>query len=122
MKNLTLTIALSMLLTVVNAQSEHKNSFVIEGEQIIAKFYHDNGTVAQTGTYNLRNKLHGLWTSYNDKGEKQSQGQYFNGKKVGLWSFYNNDRLILVEYDTSKIAQVTHLEINDQTVVTRYDK
>lgn len=122
MKNLSLTIALMMMFTIVNAQSENKNSFTIEGQEIIAKFYHDNGVIAQTGTYNLRNELHGLWTSYNDKGEKQSQGQYFNGKKVGLWSFYNNDRLILVEYDDSKIAQVTRLEINDQTVVTRYEE
>ena len=122
MRNFTLTIVFSFLLSTLSAQSTGQETFKIEGDLISAKYFHGSGALAQTGTYNLSNELHGLWTSYDLKGQKLAQGQYFNGKKVGLWSFYNNDRLILVEYDDSKIAQVTRLEINDQTVVTRFEK
>ena len=122
MRNYTLTIVFSFLLSTLSAQSIGQETFKIEGDLISAKYFHSSGALAQTGTYNLSNELHGLWTSYDLKGQKLAQGQYFNGKKVGLWSFYNNDRLILVEYDDSKIAQVTRLEINDQTVVTRFEK
>jgi len=120
------TIALMMVfLTSVlgmNAQSEGLQNFKKTDKEIKAEFFHANGNLAQVGTYNLKNQLHGLWTSYDESGMKLSQGHYSNGRKVGLWTFFQNEKLVLVEFDNSKIVQVTDLTISNNPVVTRYDK
>jgi len=119
------TIAFLMVLSLygigINAQNQELQNFTKSGEQIEAQYFHSNGNVAQIGSFNLKNQLDGLWTSYDVAGRKLSQGQYQDGKKIGLWSFFQNSKLVLVEYDESKIIQVTNLTITDNPVVTRFD-
>ena len=106
----------------VNAQNNELHNFKRANQHIQAEYFHANGSLAQTGTYNLQNQLDGLWTNYDELGTKISQGQYRRGQKVGLWTFFQDDKLVLVEYDNSKIIQVTDLTITDNPVVTRFDR
>lgn len=74
---------------------------------IEATYYNENGIVSQEGTFNTEGKLHGEWTSYNDKGERVAVGKYNNGVKTGTWYFWANDILREVEFSNNQIASVT---------------
>lgn len=95
-----------------------KNSYVKNGDIIEAIIYHDNGAVAQTGTYSLDNELEGEWISYDTKGNKTALANYSNGKKVGTWLFYQGDEMKEVTYTDTRIAEVKTYAIQDTRVVS----
>ncbi len=66
--------------------------------------YHKNGQLYQTG-YIRNNKLHGEWTSYDQKGNKISIGSYKNGKKTSKWFFWKDNSLIEVDFIDNKIRK-----------------
>jgi antitoxin component YwqK of YwqJK toxin-antitoxin module len=70
-----------------------------------ATYYHDDGTVAQTGTF-LENKRHGEWISYNAEGLKTAKAEYTHDKKTGKWFFWKNDQLTEVDYNQNAIVSV----------------
>ncbi len=86
-------------------QKLNKDTNLIE-----ATYYHDNGLIAQEGTFNLDGKLHGEWTSYDANGEKIALGSYENGLKTGKWIFWSGDEEKEVEYDNNTIASVDGVE------------
>lgn len=73
-------------------------------------YYHENGIISQEGTFNLDNKLHGIWTSYDEEGNKIAQGSYVNGLKNGTWYFWTEESVREVEYNNNVIAGVTKSE------------
>ena len=79
---------------------------------------HDNGKVAQTGYVNENKKLQGMWISYNTEGQKQTVGNYLDGKKVGNWFFFKNDNseaLTQVSFGNDhQIASVQELQSRSQ--------
>ncbi|EDM45581.1 hypothetical protein SCB49_07227 [unidentified eubacterium SCB49] len=95
-----------------------KNSYVQNGDVIETVLYHDNGVVAQTGTYNLDNKLEGEWISFDTEGNKTAKAQYSNGEKVGTWFFYQGKEMKEVTYTDSRIAEVVTYAIEDTRVVS----
>jgi antitoxin component YwqK of YwqJK toxin-antitoxin module len=121
MKKLQLIIALFATVSTLAAQSSVEqnitNSYILNGDFIEAKLYHDNGQIAQTGFYTKENKLHGEWISYDTEGNKTAVAQYENGKKVGVWTFYQGDERKEVSYVDSKIAEVKTWKILDTQVV-----
>lgn len=108
MKNI-LTFALILMVTITFAQ-EVKPKFEKQGDLTEATFYHDNGTVAQTGFFDKNNKLEGTWLSYDVKGNKTAVGNYKNGVKVGKWLFWNENSLKEVDYENNKIAGFSEWE------------
>ena len=64
--------------------------------------YHDNGKTYQKG-FLLNNMLHGRWESYNFKGELAVLGQFLKGKKTGKWIFWNDDKLVEVNFKNNKV-------------------
>ena len=50
-------------------------------EQVV--FYFEGGGIRETGHY-LNNEKHGVWTSYNQKGEVAAMGEFSEGEKDGL--------------------------------------
>jgi len=93
------------------------NKYVLSNGLIEATLYHDNGKIAQTGSYTKENKLQGEWVSYDANGNKTAVGQYNNGEKVGTWLFYQGNTQKEVVYNDSKIAQVKTWEVTDTRVV-----
>lgn len=94
------------------------NKYVLSNGLIKATLYHDNGTIAQTGFYTLDNKLQGEWFSLDSKGAKTAVAYYDNGKKVGTWTFFENDTKREVTYSNSIISHVKTWEVTENRVVS----
>jgi len=80
-------------------------------------YYHDNGVIAQKGTFNSKGKLHGTWVSYDANGKKTMIGSYDNNKKVGKWLIWNDDSLKEVEYSDSEIISISEWQDKVQLAV-----
>jgi len=106
MKKICLVFA--FLITVVSfAQQERELKLNEDTNLIEVTYYHDNGVVSQTGTYTLDGKLQGEWLSFNTEGKKIISANYDNGKKVGKWFYWNNDKTVkIVDYNENEIASV----------------
>lgn len=114
-----LIVIMALLLTgVLYAQDSNKPTYVVEGDFIVATLYHDNGVVAQTGMYTEDGKLHGEWISYDENGNKTAMAYYFEGKKVGTWTFFIGDEIKVVDYGENGITQVETWKKTDTRVVT----
>jgi len=98
----------TFLITVVSfAQQERELKLNEDTNLIEVTYYHDNGVVSQTGTYTLDGKLQGEWLSFNTEGKKIISANYDNGKKVGKWFYWNNDKTVkIVDYNQNKIASI----------------
>ncbi|EIJ38511.1 toxin-antitoxin system YwqK family antitoxin [Galbibacter orientalis] len=116
MKKSILIFAMLFSLVMVAQNVENKPKLEKEGEMVKATYFHDNGSIAQTGFY-LDGKLHGEWKSYNEEGKKIAMAEYNNGKKTGKWFFWNEDSLKEVNYEDNRIAKVTTWN-NSNSVVT----
>jgi antitoxin component YwqK of YwqJK toxin-antitoxin module len=104
MKNLMLLGA--MLIGMIAAAQDVEPKFdQVDENMIKATFFHEDGTVAQTG-YFVNKKRHGEWISYNVEGEKTAQAQFDNGEKTGKWFIWNKDELTEVDYRNNQIADV----------------
>lgn len=106
MKNIILLLTVLLATTYTYAQQENKIGLNEETELIEATYFHDNGIVSQVGTFNLDGKLHGEWISFNEEGQKISEGHYINGRKVGKWTFWSGDDMKEVRYSNNAIASV----------------
>lgn len=89
-----------------------------EGERVKVTIYHDNGVIAQTGTY-LNGKLDGEWIMFDAKGEKQAMGQYANGIRQGKWFFWQQEGLKEVDYLNNQIAQVVKWNNSEAIVLNK---
>lgn len=117
MKNVLIAVVLIFGLNMVSAQ-EKKDTYQLVDDLIEAVLYHDNGEVAQMGTYNKKGVLHGDWISYDREGNIRSVGHYDNGTKVGTWRFYSESQMKEVTYVDAKIAEVTSYQMTDTRVVS----
>jgi antitoxin component YwqK of YwqJK toxin-antitoxin module len=112
-----LMIIAVMMLGVVAMAQEVKPTFEkMEDGVVKATYFHDNGTVAQTGTF-LNNKRHGEWISYSADGQKTAKAEYKNDRKAGKWFFWSNDQLTEVDYSENAIVAV-NTWVNKEPVAT----
>ena len=102
------------------AQQDRSLKLDKENDLIEVTYYHDNGTVSQTGFYTKEGKLHGDWYSYCQEGNKLTSAQYDNGVKVGKWFYWQNDQLKEVDY--SKGTIVTESEWTNKESVLASNK
>lgn len=79
-------------------------------------YYHENGTISQTGFYNKQGKPHGEWFSYCQEGKKIVSAKYDNGVKVGKWFYWQGDQLREVDYSKGAIVSVSDWT-NSESVV-----
>jgi len=105
MKNI-LALLLMLAVSLTFAQEKRDLKLNKETNLIEVVYFHDNGTISQTGFYTKAGKLQGEWLSYNKTGKKISSANYDNGKKSGKWFFWNEDKLKEVDYHNNKIASV----------------
>ena len=96
---------LAVLFTVSMAAQQVEPTLEKVGKMVKATYYHDNGTIAQTG-YILKGKLHGQWFMYNTEGKKLASGKYNQGLREGKWLFWKDDILKEVDFVDNKIAHV----------------
>jgi antitoxin component YwqK of YwqJK toxin-antitoxin module len=97
-------LACGLLLAVAQAQ-ETKPVYQKDGDMIKVTHFYDNGNVKEQGFY--KNKLlHGVWSRYDEKGNKTVIAHYNEGKKVGKWFIWMNDELKEINYENNSIASV----------------
>lgn len=98
-------------------KNPQKNTYKLNNNLTGATIYHDNGAIAQTGSYTLDNKLQGEWRSYDISGSLTSTAQYNNGVKVGAWFFYQGVTKKEVVCNNSMISQVNTWTKTDSRLV-----
>ena len=118
MKKTIITLALILVSMTAFAQKERDVKLNKETNLVEATYYHENGEVSQEGTFDLKGKLHGEWTSYNEKGDIVSIGSYVNGAKTGKWKFLADNVLKEVAYDNNAIQSVVEAK-NTSGIVLR---
>ena len=101
-----LCILLVLSVSFVFSQETPNIEITNDGNVVIATYYHDNGAIEQQGPFNKQGELHGIWTSYDDQGNKVCTGNYQNGQKTGKWMFWTDTKLKEVEYINSQIVSV----------------
>jgi antitoxin component YwqK of YwqJK toxin-antitoxin module len=109
-------IAILMLGVTAMAQEVTPKFEKLDNGLTQATYYHDNGTVAQTGTF-LNKERHGEWISYNAEGTKTAEAKYDQDRKTGKWFFWKGDVLTEVDYSKNDIVAV-NTWVNKSTVVT----
>lgn len=118
MKKTILILAIFLVSSISFAQIEPEMKLNKDTNLIEATYFHASGEISQKGTFNLEKKLHGEWTSFNDKGETISVGSYNNGVKTGKWLFWANNVLKEVEYNDNSIAAISESK-NTEGIVSR---
>jgi antitoxin component YwqK of YwqJK toxin-antitoxin module len=110
MKNIFIAIAF-LFTAFLSAQETNKPTIQKKGDLFEATYFYDNGDVSQKGYFNKDSKLQGVWTKFDQQGNKLAVGEYDNGVKVGKWLFWSNDTLREVDYDNNTIANVNKWEL-----------
>lgn len=96
------------ILTIAQYNKERDVSYSADKNLVKAVYYHANGEISQTGTYNDKGQLHGSWISYDEHGKKLAMGNYLAGKREGKWFFWNQEGLTEVDFSDNSIAAVNH--------------
>ena len=88
------------------AFSQQKNVQLEEVNGLVkATYLFNNGNIEQQGFFK-DGKLDGIWTSYDENGNKKSVAEYKEGVKVGKWFFWNGNNLSEVDFSRNTIADV----------------
>lgn len=115
MKRLKLLLLGLAIITGGTVLAQEKNitrELQLNGEQIEAVYYYENGEIAQKGFYR-DGKLHGEWIAYDRNGNKMALGEYYEGMKVGKWFFWNGEEISEVDYEENRITSV-NVRKNDE--------
>lgn len=99
-------LVFALTIGAAQAQSKVSPTFEKEGNLVKATYYYDDGTVHQQGFFK-DNKLTGMWTKFDKKGNKIAIGFYKEGKKTGKWFHWNRNQLKEVTYKNSAIEKVS---------------
>lgn len=61
-----------------------KRQVEVDGDFSKVKTYYENGQLKEIGSF-FKGKADGLWVSFDESGNKISQGEFKNGEKHGDW-------------------------------------
>ena len=109
-----LILALMLCTVVAFGQKAPEKVYNEDTNLIHAKYFHEDGSIRQTGTFTKEGKLQGEWITYNKEGEKTALAKYDNGNRVGKWFFWDGDKMKEVDYDQNKIINVTEWKTQDK--------
>lgn len=97
--------------TIIYAQDTKLPKTETKGDlQEVTLFYQD-GSIMQHGFYTKDGKLHASWESYNLDGSPKCYATYNYGVKVGVWTYWNKNKITKIEYDNDKIVKIEEVEI-----------
>lgn len=100
---------LVLLFCVTAFSQEQKVDYKKVDDGIVQATYYfasNNAIVEREGFFNKKGELHGTWISYDILGNKTAIANYENGKKVGTWTYFNDDKISIVTYNDNKIVAV----------------
>lgn len=90
------------------SQNQRVEYTKISNKLVKATYYFaDNSNVIQKeGYFNNNNQLQDMWVSYDKAGNKKIIAYYDNGKKVGVWTYFEKDKINFVTYKNNKLMSV----------------
>lgn len=112
-----LTFALLLSVSMINAQ-ELKPSYELAGDQVKVTYYFENGAIYKQGFFKNK-KLSGNWLEFDQKGNKVASAFYKDGKKVGTWFQWANNKLREINYDDNIIKSVSIWREDTKLAVNR---
>ena len=95
-----ITILLMGLFLALSANAQENVQYVQDPvtESISYTKTHENGQVAETGSFNYNRKQHGKFVKYDLKGNVLTVAYYRNGLKHGTWKHWNGNTYTEVVY------------------------
>jgi len=94
----------SLLIHTVKTTYCKKNE--IKGDLTEVTFFYENGTIMQHGFYTEDGKLHASWESYDIDGSRKCVAIYNYGVKVGIWTYWDENKMTNITYDNNKIIEI----------------
>ena len=111
MKKLLMTafIFTSMVLSAQNITGSEVPKSVYEIEDGLVKVtnFHETGEIREQGFYDADKKLTGEWIQYDITGKRTIVANYYKGAKVGKWLVWQGDKLLQLDYEQSRVANVS---------------
>jgi antitoxin component YwqK of YwqJK toxin-antitoxin module len=78
--------------------------------------FYETGEIKEQGFYDSDNKLTGKWLQFDKQGKKTTVAHYYKGAKVGKWFVWKGDKLLELDYEASRIANVNEWQ-GSETVI-----
>ena len=89
-----------------NAQNQIIETVKVTNGLTEVNIYYENGAIMQHGFYTKKGELHNSWESYYIDGSKKCLATYQKGKKVGVWTYWDNGIISKVEYKDNKVISI----------------
>jgi len=113
------TLVLLALASISYAQNTPLKKINIKGDITEVTLFYENGMVMQHGFYTKEGKLHASWESYNLDGSLKCYATYNNGVKVGVWTYWNENKITKVKYKDNKIINIIEVD-KDKRIKNSY--
>ena len=99
----------SLVLTAQNVSATEVPKAVYEIEDGLVKVTHfyESGEIKEQGFYDGDKKLTGKWLQFDKTGKKTTVATYYKGAKVGTWLVWKGDKLLQLDYEQSRVANVS---------------
>lgn len=114
MKNLFSFLIFLLLSFAANSQNTPLPKTETKGNLQEITLYYESGAIMQHGFYTKEGKLHASWESFNLDGSRKCYATYNNGLKVGIWTYWNKDKITKIEYDNDNVIKIEEFEIKPE--------
>lgn len=104
----------TLVLTAQNLSASETPEPVYEIEDGLVKVtsFYESGEIREQGFYDAERKLTGEWVQFDKTGKKTMVANYYKGAKVGKWLVWQGDKLLQLDYEQSRIANVSEWKDN----------
>jgi antitoxin component YwqK of YwqJK toxin-antitoxin module len=107
-----LFIAVMFTSLIVSAQKKTNSDapkpvYEVEDGLVKVTNFYETGEVREQGFYDADKKLTGEWIQFDKKGKRTVVANYYKGAKVGKWIVWQGDKMLQLDYEQSRIANVS---------------
>ena len=99
---------------IVNAEAPKPVYEIEDGLVKVTNFY-ESGEIREQGFYDADKKLTGEWIQFDKTGKRTIIANYYKGAKVGTWLVLQGDKVLQLDYEQSRVANVS--EWNDTSIL-----
>ncbi|MFD1315003.1 toxin-antitoxin system YwqK family antitoxin [Namhaeicola litoreus] len=112
----TLLFSVLTFFICLNAYAQKKNQTITPvGDLFEVTIYYNDGSIMQKGFLNQENQLHASWESFFENGDRKCVATYENGKKVGVWYYWDlNGKKTKVIYQDNKVVSTEEVTLNKE--------
>ena len=98
-------VLLIFFISAIGFSQDKQPTFEKEGNLVKATYYNEDGNISVQG-YFKNKKLTGVWTSFDNEGNKTKIAHYKDGKKVGKWFVWGKETLKEINYENNILVSV----------------